>query len=90
VFGKATSLIPPTTPEQMREGILYIQQLLHSRRLEGSLLLALRERYCESCNSPSYDIIVERGKTQYNALRIGSSQHEPIKCHRFDPLSHCR
>ena len=25
-----TSLIPPTTPEQMRQGILYIQQLLHS------------------------------------------------------------
>jgi hypothetical protein len=25
-----TNLIPPTTPEQMRQGILYIQQLLHS------------------------------------------------------------
>ena len=25
-----TSLIPPTTPEQMRQGILYIQQVLHS------------------------------------------------------------
>jgi len=25
-----TNLIPPTTPEQMRQGILYIQQVLHS------------------------------------------------------------
>jgi predicted amidohydrolase YtcJ len=25
-----TRLIPPTTPEQMRQGILYIQQILHS------------------------------------------------------------
>jgi len=45
--------------------------------------LNLRERHCESGNSPFYDIIVERGKTQYNALRIGSTHNEPIKCPSF-------
>jgi hypothetical protein len=58
--------------------------------LPRSSLLSFRERNCESGNSPFYDIIVERGKTQYNASRIGSTQQEPIKRHGFDPLRHRR
>jgi hypothetical protein len=41
--------------------------------LTRSRLLSFRERNCESGNSPFYDVIVERGKTQYNTLRIGEA-----------------
>jgi predicted amidohydrolase YtcJ len=52
-----TSLIPPTTPEQMRRGILYIQQLLHS---EG--MTAVKDPDIEQIHWDAYKSLLDQGQ----------------------------
>src|SRR5580704_240320 len=51
-----TSLIPPTTPEQMRQGILYIQQLLHS---EG--MTAVKDPDIQQIHWDAYKSLLDQG-----------------------------
>lgn len=52
-----TSLIPPVTPEQMRQGILYIQQVLHS---EG--MTAIKDPDIEQIHWNAYKALLDDGK----------------------------
>jgi predicted amidohydrolase YtcJ len=52
-----TSLIPPTTPEQMRQGILYIQQLLHS---EG--MTAVKDPDVYQLHWDAYKSLLDQGQ----------------------------
>jgi predicted amidohydrolase YtcJ len=52
-----TSLIPPVTLEQMRQGILYIQQLLHS---EG--MTAVKDPDIEQIHWDAYKSLLDRGQ----------------------------
>jgi predicted amidohydrolase YtcJ len=52
-----TSLIPPTTPEQMRQGILYIQQLLHS---EG--MTAIKDPDIQQIHWDAYKSLLDQGQ----------------------------
>ena len=52
-----TGLIPPVTPEQMRQGILYIQQLLHS---EG--MTAVKDPDIEQIHWDAYKSLVDQGQ----------------------------
>ena len=52
-----TSLIPPVTPEQMRQGILYIQQVLHS---EG--MTAVKDPDIEQIHWNAYKALLDDGK----------------------------
>ena len=51
------SLIPPTTPEQMRAGILYIQQVLHS---EG--MTAVKDPDIEQIQWDAYKALLDSGQ----------------------------
>lgn len=50
-------LVPPTTPEQMRQGILYIQQVLHS---EG--MTAVKDPDIERLQWDAYKSLLDEGK----------------------------
>ena len=52
-----TSLIPPTTPEQMRQGILYIQQVLHS---EG--ITAVKDPDIYQLHWDAYKSLLDQGQ----------------------------
>ena len=52
-----TSLIPPATPEQMRQGILYIQQLLHS---EG--MTAVKDPDIQQIHWDAYKSLLDQGQ----------------------------
>jgi predicted amidohydrolase YtcJ len=52
-----TRLIPPATPEQMREGILHIQQLLHS---EG--MTAVKDPDIEQIHWDAYKSLLDQGQ----------------------------
>ena len=52
-----TSLIPPVTPEQMRQGILYMQQVLHS---EG--MTAVKDPDIEQIHWNAYKSLLDEGK----------------------------
>jgi predicted amidohydrolase YtcJ len=52
-----TNLIPPTTPKQMREGILYIQQVLHS---EG--MTAVKDPDISQLHWDAYKSLLDEGK----------------------------
>ncbi|MGA8441912.1 MAG: amidohydrolase [Candidatus Sulfotelmatobacter sp.] len=52
-----TSLIPPITPEQMRQGILYIQQLLHS---EG--MTAIKDPDIQQIHWDAYKSLLDQGQ----------------------------
>ncbi len=52
-----TSLIPPITPEQMRQGILYIQQVLHS---EG--MTSVKDPDIYQLHWDAYKSIVDQGQ----------------------------
>ena len=52
-----TGLIPPVTPEQMRQGILYIQQLLHS---EG--MTAVKDPDIEQIHWDAYKSLLDQGQ----------------------------
>jgi predicted amidohydrolase YtcJ len=52
-----TRLIPPTTPEQMRQGILYIQQLLHS---EG--MTAVKDPDIQQIQWDAYKSLLDQGQ----------------------------
>ena len=52
-----TRLIPPTTPEQMRQGILYIQQVLHS---EG--MTAVKDPDITQLHWDAYKSLLDQGK----------------------------
>ena len=52
-----TSLIPPTTPEQMRQGILYIQQVLHS---EG--MTAVKDPDIQQIHWDAYRSLLDQGQ----------------------------
>jgi predicted amidohydrolase YtcJ len=54
---KVTGLIPPVTPEQMRKGILYIQQVLHS---EG--MTAIKDPDIEQIHWDAYKSILDQGQ----------------------------
>jgi predicted amidohydrolase YtcJ len=51
-----TRLIPPTTPEQMRQGILYIQQVLHS---EG--MTAVKDPDISQIHWDAYKSLLDQG-----------------------------
>ena len=52
-----TRLIPPTTPEQMQQGILYIQQVLHS---EG--MTAVKDPDITQLHWDAYKSLLDQGK----------------------------
>lgn len=52
-----TRLIPPTTPEQMRQGILYIQQVLHS---EG--MTAVKDPDINRVHWDAYKSLLDQGQ----------------------------
>jgi predicted amidohydrolase YtcJ len=52
-----TRLIPPTTPEQMRKGILYIQQVLHS---EG--MTAVKDPDIQQIHWNAYKSLLDEGQ----------------------------
>ncbi|HKC70393.1 MAG TPA: amidohydrolase family protein, partial [Terriglobales bacterium] len=52
-----TQLIPPTTPEQMRQGILYIQKVLHS---EG--MTAVKDPDIQQIHWDSYKSLLDQGQ----------------------------
>jgi predicted amidohydrolase YtcJ len=52
-----TSLVPPTTPEQMRQGILYIQQVLHS---EG--MTAVKDPDIQQIHWDAYKSLLDQGQ----------------------------
>ena len=52
-----TRLIPPTTPEQMRQGILYIQQVLHS---EG--MTAVKDPDIYQLHWDAYKALLDQGQ----------------------------
>jgi predicted amidohydrolase YtcJ len=52
-----TRLIPPTTPEQMRQGILYIQQVLHS---EG--MTAVKDPDIQQIHWDAYKSLLDQGQ----------------------------
>jgi predicted amidohydrolase YtcJ len=52
-----TRMIPPTTPEQMRKGILYIQQVLHS---EG--MTAVKDPDIQQIHWDAYKSLLEQGQ----------------------------
>jgi predicted amidohydrolase YtcJ len=52
-----TRLIPPTTPEQMRQGILYIQQILHS---EG--MTAVKDPDIQQIHWDAYKSLLDQGQ----------------------------
>ena len=52
-----TRLIPPTTPEQMRQGILYIQQVLHS---EG--MTAVKDPDIHQIQWDAYKSLLDQGQ----------------------------
>jgi predicted amidohydrolase YtcJ len=52
-----TLLIPPTTPEQMRQGILYIQQVLHS---EG--MTAVKDPDISQIHWDAYKFLLDQGQ----------------------------
>ena len=52
-----TSLIPPTTPEQMRQGILHIQQVLHS---EG--MTAVKDPDIQQIHWDAYKALLDQGQ----------------------------
>ena len=52
-----TSLVPPTTPEQMRQGILYIQQVLHS---EG--MTAVKDPDIQQIHWDAYKSLLDEGQ----------------------------
>jgi predicted amidohydrolase YtcJ len=52
-----TSLIPPATPEQMRQGILYIQQILHS---EG--MTAVKDPDIQQMHWDAYKSLLDQGQ----------------------------
>jgi predicted amidohydrolase YtcJ len=52
-----TRLIPPTTPEQMRQGILYIQQVLHS---EG--MTAVKDPDISQIHWDAYKFLLDQGQ----------------------------
>ena len=56
-MGPVTSLIPPTTPEQMRQGILYIQQVLHS---EG--ITAVKDPDIYQLHWDAYKSLLDQGQ----------------------------
>ncbi len=54
---QVTRLIPPTTPEQMRQGILYIQKVLHS---EG--MTAVKDPDITQLHWDAYKTLLDRGE----------------------------
>jgi predicted amidohydrolase YtcJ len=54
---RVTRLIPPTTPEQMRQAILYIQQVLHS---EG--MTAVKDPAIEQTDWDAYKSLLDQGQ----------------------------
>jgi len=54
-----TRLIPPTTPEQMRQGILYIQKVLHS---EG--MTAVKDPDITQIHWDAYKSLLDQGQLQ--------------------------
>src|SRR5207253_10995826 len=52
-----TRLIPPTTPEQMRQGILYIQKVLHS---EG--MTAVKDPDIQQIHWDAYKSLLDQGQ----------------------------
>ena len=56
-MGPVTRLIPPTTLEQMRQGILYIQQVLHS---EG--MTAVKDPLIDQIHWKAYKSLLDEGQ----------------------------
>jgi predicted amidohydrolase YtcJ len=56
-MGPVTSLIPPITSEQMRQGILYIQQVLHS---EG--MTAVKDPDIHQLHWDAYKFLLDQGQ----------------------------
>jgi len=56
-MGPVTRLIPPVTPEQMRQGILYIQQVLHS---EG--MTAVKDPDIYQLHWDAYKSLLDQGQ----------------------------
>ena len=75
-----TQFVPPTTPEQMRNGILHIQDVLHS---EG--MTAVKDPLIEQIQWDAYKSLLDEGKLKericvlWSAGATMKSAHEALK-----------